>query len=54
MILKHSLKEKEKGHGTNPGVKMEEFSIKDIKSLKRQKAREEKERKRGEKVEAEL
>ena len=57
MMIKQSLKEKERGHGTNTEVivaEMEEVTEKDKKSLKKQKAQEEKERKRGEKVEATL
>ena len=57
MMIKQSLKEKEKGHGINTEVivaEMKEISTKDEKSLKKQKTQEEKERKRGEKVEAKL
>ena len=53
-MIKHSLKEKEKGHGTNTEVVVTETEEISRKSLRKQKAREEKERKRGEKVEDKL
>ena len=54
MMIKQSFKEKEKGHGTNTEVIVAETKEIFIMYLRKQKTREEKERKRGEKVEAKL